>query len=400
MKLAVELHGTLLGSLEGDSRAFDFSATPEALDVFGVNSTALSVAIPLVPSLPRAHAGRRRNWFAELLPEAHLYDHMLRVAGLRAGDTLGFLARYGRDIAGAVQLWDIDDPTEPRTPELRLLTAVQVKELLEDPIGAPLANAPGTGKSSLPGVQAKIVLARTGDSWAQAIGGWPSTHILKPQLPGALSTMIYDEEYGARITRAVGLAQHSTWIEEFAGLPALVIERYDRVEGQRIHQEDFNQALGASRNQKYQELGGVVSLARVAGVLRASASDQDLRRLAQMMTVSVGLGNMDMHAKNLGLLHDQSGSTHLAPAYDVVPMLQAPGDGRMAMAINGRYRHADITRADLIAEAEAWGLRRAAGVIDRALEEMDDVIRELDPLPDAHPLLHEALTANMARLRR
>ncbi|WP_206444019.1 HipA domain-containing protein [Nocardioides turkmenicus] len=60
--------------------------------------------------------------------------------------------------------------------------------------------------------------------------------------------MIYDEEYGARIAQALGLTTYETFIEEFAGTPALVIERYDRgheVDGvpSRMHQEDFNQAI-------------------------------------------------------------------------------------------------------------------------------------------------------------
>lgn len=104
---------------------------------------------------------------------------MLQQGGLRAGDTPGFLARYGRDMAGALQLWDLDDPTEPAEPGVRPVTAAQIRGLLQDPMGSPLANAPDAGKSSLNGVQPKIVLAHTGNGWAQALGGHPTTHILK-----------------------------------------------------------------------------------------------------------------------------------------------------------------------------------------------------------------------------
>jgi serine/threonine-protein kinase HipA len=50
-------------------------------------------------------------------------------------------------------------------------------------------------------------------------------------------------------------------------VPAVVIERYDRSPDApqgRIHQEDFNQVLGAVGNQKYQKYGGKVSLERIA----------------------------------------------------------------------------------------------------------------------------------------
>lgn len=114
MRLAVELYDTMIGTIDGDARTFDFAPTAEALERFGTNSPVLSVAIPLTPAQRRDRTGRRRNWFAELLPEGDQYDYMLAQSGVRRGDVPGFLARYGRDVAGALQLWDLDDPTEPR----------------------------------------------------------------------------------------------------------------------------------------------------------------------------------------------------------------------------------------------------------------------------------------------
>src|SRR5690606_26277015 len=108
--------------------------------------------------------------------------------------------------------------------------------------------------------------------------------------------------YGSRIARSLGLASFETWVEEFDGRAALVIERYDRSDGARIHQEDFNQALGASGNQKYQEIGGVVSLRRVADSLQRDVPGSDLRRLAEMVLLAAAIGNLDLHTKNLGLL--------------------------------------------------------------------------------------------------
>lgn len=134
MRLAVELHGTVVGTLEGDARTFDFSPTEEGIGPFGVNSSALSVAIPLAPRLRRDHGPR--NWFAELLPEGDQYAHLLARSGIRLDDVPGFLARYGRDVAGALQVWDLDDPTEPKTPALRPVASSQVRSLLEDPPAA------------------------------------------------------------------------------------------------------------------------------------------------------------------------------------------------------------------------------------------------------------------------
>ncbi|QTX03333.1 type II toxin-antitoxin system HipA family toxin [Agromyces archimandritae] len=340
MRLAVELYDTVIGTLDGSPRTFDFTAAEAGIERFGMNSPVLSTTIPLVPAPRRGQATRRRNWFAELLPEGDQYASMLRQGQLRDGDVPGFLARYGRDIAGAVQLWDLDDPTEPKTPSSRPVTAEQIREILEDPLGTPLANAPILGKSSLGGVQPKVVLVRTADGWAQALGGYPTTHILKPQLSGDLAPVIYDEEYGSRLARRLGLMDYRTEIQVFDGLPALVIERYDRQEGRRLHQEDFSQALGASGNQKYQELGGIVSLERVAGTLRRYAPEEDLRHLARMVITTVAIGNLDQHTKNLGLLHYADGSVRVAPAYDLAPQAQYANDGKLALAVNREYRHA------------------------------------------------------------
>lgn len=398
MRLAVELYGTVVGRLEGDARTFDFSPTEEGIERFGANSQVLSVAIPLTPAQRRDRVARRRNWFAELLPEGDQYDYLLAQGGLRRDNTPAFLARYGRDVAGALQIWDLDDPTEPKTPTTRTVTGAEIRALLEDPIGSPLANDPQLGKSSLGGVQPKIVLVRTPSGWAQALGGYPTTHILKPRLGGDKATVIYDEEYGSRLARRLGLADFATSIEQFVGLPTLVIERYDRIGGERVHQEDFSQVLGAGGNQKYQEIGGVVSLRRVADALKTHASEPDLRRLARMVVFAAGIGNLDLHTKNLGLLHLADGEVTIAPAYDVVPQAHLPNDGRMALAVNGKYRHGDITGEDLAAEFASWGLRRAPATVDATLEELRAAVLSEIPLDGAFPALQEQILGFIDRL--
>ncbi|MEU4312578.1 HipA domain-containing protein [Nocardia sp. NPDC024068] len=405
-RLGIELYGELIGTLQGADRAtFDFEADPEAIEHYGVNSRILSAAIPLNPKTNRAKAKQRRNYFQELLPEGDQLAAMYAAARLASGDVLGFLAHYGRDVAGALQIWDLDDPREPATPELLPVTEDGVRDLLDKPLMYPLANRPAMGKTSLAGVQPKIVLARTGDGWAQAAGGAPSTHILKP-LVQQHPTLIYDEEYGARIARALGLATHATWIAEFAGAPALVIERFDRdlaVSGGRIHQEDFNQALGAGGNAKYQEFGGVVSLRRVSEVLSVVGAGADRTVLARMIVLAVALGNLDMHAKNLGLIHHPNGSVGLAPAYDIVPHTHLAGvDGRMALAIGREYRHAALTRDHLVAEVASWGLRTADDVVDESLVAVAEAVDDEVPLPGADPQVYGSVlqfTENLCKGR-
>ena len=78
-----------------------------------------------------------------------------------------------------------------------------------------------------------------------------------------------------------------------------------------------------------------------------------------MATLAVAVGNLDMHAKNISLLHRPDGSMTLAPAYDTVPQVHQPNDGELALAVDHVYRHRAITRANLIAEGHSWGLDAA-----------------------------------------
>jgi serine/threonine-protein kinase HipA len=367
--LVVELYGTRAGVLAGTWRTFDFLPDGAAVTRFGIDSPVLSATIPLTAVPVRSRKERRQNFFRELLPEGRMLTRLAQQAGLPEHDVLGLLRAYGRDVAGALQIWDPDVPGEPRQPALEPMSNVGVARMLEHVQENPLGNKPAGGKTSLAGVQDKIVLTWSEDGWNRAIDGWPSTHILKPESRD-YPTSIYDEEFGSRFARAVGLASFPTWIEEFVGVPAVVIERYDRSpdapEG-RIHQEDFNQVLGAAGNQKYQKYGDKVSLERIARVFSGFGDSDSLRRLFKLVVVSISLGNLDMHAKNLSLLHLPDGGMTLSPAYDIVPQAHQPNDGEIALAVGGEYRHAAITMNHLLAEARAWGLAEAADLAEATL---------------------------------
>ncbi|MFE6919896.1 type II toxin-antitoxin system HipA family toxin [Nocardia sp. NPDC057663] len=215
-------------------------------------------------------------------------------------------------------------------------------------------------------------------------------------------TSIYDEEYGARIVRAADLADFQTWIAEFDGVSALVIERYDRAQnapGGRIHQEDFSQILGATGDQKYQRFGGRVSLERIAKTLMTTVGREPVARLLRMTTAAVAVGNLDMHAKNISLLHPPDGSAGLAPAYDFVPQVHQPNDGEMALAIDQEYRHRAITRAQLVAEGQRWGLRNADDLVESALASVLDTVETELPHPRAYPELQSDIARFASNLR-
>ena len=230
------------------------------------------------------------------------------------------------------------------------------------------------------------------------IDGYPSNHIVKPRSPRH-PTAIFDEEYGSRFVRALGLASFDTHLQDFAGETALVIGRYDRSEEMpdgRIHQEDMNQALGAHGNEKYQSHGGKVSLGRMSAIFSKRGDNDSLRRLLEATVLSVAVGNLDMHAKNVSVLHHLDGSATLAPIYDVVPLTHENNDGEMALAVNGTYLHRSINRRDLIAEATSWGMRRPEAIIDEALATISETVESEAPDPRAYA----ELASDIARFCR
>ena len=100
-----------------------------------------------------------------------MLTRLAQQAGLIDQDVIGLLRAYGRDIAGALQIWDPDVPGESKQPALEPLSSIQVASMLEHVQDNPLGNKPSGGKTSLAGVQDKIVLARTADGWNRVIDG-------------------------------------------------------------------------------------------------------------------------------------------------------------------------------------------------------------------------------------
>ncbi|MGR0319640.1 HipA domain-containing protein [Agromyces sp. ZXT2-3] len=399
-ELTIELYGQGVGRLVGaDWRRFDFEASGTAIERFGLGSTQLSTSVPLVPFGNRSHVARRRNFFAELLPEGDLLADLAAQARLPEYDVLGLLAHYGRDVAGALQIYDPAAPGEPRTPFTSPIDHAGIGRLLQSPAALPLGNDRATGKTSLNGVQPKVVLACIDHAWHRVHDGFPSTHILKPEV-ARYPTMIFDEEYGARIARALGLIAYDTWVEEFGDIRALVIERYDRAADAptgRVHQEDLCQALGIPRTQKYQEQGGAASLDRFHSLVRSQAGREAVEQLARIVVLAVAIGNVDLHAKNLALLHPFDAPATLAPAYDTVPLRHQPNDGRMAFAVNGVYRHAELTIDDLEAQLGSWSAA-AGGLVRPTLEQIAAVIDAETPHPAAYSGLRRDLAGFVANL--
>lgn len=405
--LAIWLYGQRIAVVERERKGrVRLSYTEDALKGYEPGAPLLSVGLPLTRA--RYPNGVTRAFLDGLLPEGEARLALAADFDLPASDAFGLLAALGRDCAGAVtaQPWDDPPPQSTTTLTAQPLGDDELAELVANLRSAPL----GVGsrvRLSLAGVQEKLLLTRMPDGgWGRPVDGTPSTHILKPEIARYANT-VENEAFCMRVARHLGLPVahvETTVVDERA---VLVVERYDRVvrpDGavQRVHQEDFCQALGLPPDRKYEEDAGP-TLAQGARLLQDMADLESLDTFLRALTLNVALGNCDAHGKNFSLLHTEAGGLRLAPLYDLMATRLYPVDDRLAMYVD-TVQKADRVTADRIAnEATSWGMGRAhaidliANCLDRLPTAVSTAAGEVDAVPAE---LVELVEGRVASLRR
>ena len=249
-----------------------------------------------------------------------------------------------------------------------------------------LAGDPGV-RLSLAGAQAKVAVRIEGGEVSVPLGGAPSTHILKPAVE-RFGGLVSNEALCMKLAVAAGLPAASVETRTMDGIDFLVVERYDRHQREsaeakpgleRLHQEDFCQALGIVPEFKYQKEGGP-SLKQCFGLLRDVSSTPviDLARLLDAVIYNYLIGNSDAHGKNFSLLYrtlEKGGRpTSLSPLYDIVSTICYPELSReMAMKIGSQYSSEKVGARDFEQLAQEAGLSRA--LVRRRVRELADIIR-------------------------
>lgn len=381
-RLAVWVYGHRVAVVERDGRGrLRLSYTDEALETFTPGVPLLSWSMPLTSS--RYAHGTVRPFLDGLLPEGNARLTIAAERGLLADDTFGLLSILGRESAGAlIILPDGEAPDEPSTVAAPALSDEELVGLVTRLPAAPLG-VDEQVRLSLAGVQEKLVLTRRPDgAWARPVGGNPSTHILKPAI-AAYPNTIENEAFCMRVAKHLDLPVAGVEVIVVQDRKLLVVDRYDRVTHaggrvDRIHQEDFCQALRVGPERKYQGLGGP-SLTNVAQVVEVAVGAEALEALLRAVMLNILIGNADAHAKNFSLLHLPDGSMQLAPLYDLVSTLSYPGlDPELAMYIDDVRRITRVSRDRVINEASSWGVLRA-----RAAEVVEDLLARAPAAADA-----------------
>lgn len=365
MDLDIWLRGRLVARTATTDRGRKIRVTYDdaVASEYGAEIPLLSCTLPTPgPSEP----AKARAFLEGLLPEgAALGGAAAQVRGVKLvdgapetpADTLGLLAEYGRECAGAVVVLPAgsDAPSGGRYEPLDDADLDEVvRGLPQRPLGTDLAR---NVRMSLAGAQPKFLLARFGGRWYEPIDGAPSTHIVKPTAAWPYSAQ--NEALIIALGRACGLTAADAWVERMHDTDVFVAERYDRriQDGQviRLHQEDMCQASGLRPKDKY-SIGRPST--RMTRLLRENADRprEEIATLFRQIAFRVVIGDEDGHGKNYSLILDD-GAVRLAPLYDSLCTLAYPElSGDMGSQIGTRANLATVDRAALLDEATSMTL--------------------------------------------
>lgn len=384
--LVVVLYGRVVGRLARGAQGPTFRYDQ------GAGRVPISVNLPR--SSHRVYPARRVGPFLEgLLPENVEARRRLARELETSEDSMSLLSVMGWDCPGAVQITD-----EDRLGDM-MGRAGSLASMTDEEIGARLDRLSDLEASwtepgehwSLAGQQSKFALARASSGWAMATGSEPTTHILKPGI-ARLHHQALVEHATMCAASALGVDVATSVYTEFAGRPAIVITRFDRLISAtgavaRVHQEDMCQAAGRMPERKYEENGGP-SLRDMATILRANSRkpEPEIAKLADFLAINYAARAPDGHAKNVSIRILPSGDVRLAPLYDLASALPYEPrwlDSDLALSIGGRRRINDIharqwTRAALDLQINEDQLRErtrhlVAGFSDAFRDALDEI---------------------------
>ena len=375
------------------------------------NGFAVSVSLPLRPDPYQPEDALAHRFFANLLPEGRVREHIARDLKIPDSD-FDLLRAIGGECAGALSI--LPDDREPDVETAyRELTAEAFRDLVlrkgqiyADPNDGTAAHP--FPRLSLAGAQEKCPVLLRGGRFFLPQGEAPSSHILKFAITGYRHVPAY-ETVLADLARRIGLHTaavgfHCLKVNKQSH-DYLVIERYDReatADGnvRRLHQEDFCQALGVGSERKY-ETGGGVGFTECFRLLREVSAEPapDAEQLLRWQIFNCLAGNSDGHAKNLSLLYHKDGSIRLAPFYDLVCTRAIERiDHKLALAVGGEQAPGNITPVHWQKQAAALDIK--PGYLQALVSETADRVRqEINPALQAFREKHGEYPALQRVLR-
>ncbi|MFZ3192064.1 MAG: type II toxin-antitoxin system HipA family toxin [Moraxellaceae bacterium] len=386
-ELKVWLFDQPVGRLFLSNGRLHFAYLPEWL----VQPQAMPVSMSLPLQSDSFDDQQARPFFAGLLPEGHLRSVIARQLQVSSQNEFALLDQLGGECAGAVSLtaWESisvqqSDPLAqfihpayvqsveplPITPDcsVQWLSEDDLVGILDQLPSRPMLVGQVGLRLSLAGAQDKLPVLFDGMRIGVPQFGTPSSHILKPAI-AAVTDSVSNEAFCLALAKQLKLPCANAQIHQVAGRRFLLVERYDRQihtvgtlsQRERLHQEDFCQALGVVSELKYQNEGGP-NLAQCFALLRRATHPNapQVLRLLDAVLFNALIGNHDAHGKNFSLLYGANGIS-LAPLYDLLCTAVYPNlTAKMAMKIGSKYKFSELETRHWQQFASEAGLSPAA----------------------------------------
>lgn len=333
------------------------------------------------PNLPEATFYRLPGMLADALPDdfgnalidAWMAEHGVPKSDVTALDRLAYMGKRG---VGALEFKPARGSHRESAAPLEMKSLVEeARKLVEGSIGsdayakAALANMIKVGTSA-GGARAKAVIAwnpktdeiRSGQfDVAAGFEHW----ILKFDGIGKDIELGVGADYGRieyayhKMATQAGIAMSQCHLLEENGRAHFMTKRFDRsvVDGRTV--KHHMQTLCGMSDLDFKQRGTHAYAQLFMAAAQLELGDKATGQIFRRMSFNVMARNCDDHTKNFGFLLKQGQAWELSPAYDVTHAYSPRGEWtyQHLMSLNGKFR--DITREDLLAEADRFGVRRA-----------------------------------------
>lgn len=302
-------------------------------------------------------------YFANLLPEGARIGRVARLQKTSLDDLFTLLLATAGDVIGDVSVADLKGKEYGQVERPNnLKTWAELREFRQDTAGV---------QDKLSGRTVPARLWRAGKPCLIKFGN--------PDFPN----LVENEHFFMELARKCGFEAPKTQIQaDETGEKALIVRRFDRVEGgRRLAQEDGCQVMNMYPASKYSVQFHLVveRMSKQCASPALAASE-----LIRQYIFAYMIGNGDLHAKNLSIVEDaEKGHIKVSPVYDALTTLCYPLDQSMALPVLGKA--SNFKRATFIDLGKRFGvpdsfiLRSIESLGFRVLKNIDELRNAIDP---------------------
>lgn len=338
---------------------------------------------------------------ADALPDAYgkaLLDRWLASLGREFANPVERLCYQSKRSMGALEFMPAKDDYLDESSAIEISSLVQIAaEVLSDKADLKTNLKEDTKEAliniikvstSAGGQRAKAVIAyndTTGEVRSGQLEAAEGFNHWLLKLDGVTNAALGDPQHYGKIEYAyykmalkAGIEMTECRLLEENGRSHFMTKRFDRMGGfEKIHM----QTLCGIAHYDYKMLHAYSYEQAFQVMRRLRLPYAQAEQMFKRMVFNVIARNQDDHTKNISFLMDKTGTWKLSPAYDMSWAYNPKGEwtSHHQMSINNKWDN--ITRADLIAVAEAMHIKKADSIINETCDAVSmwtTIAKELD----------------------